>query len=286
MRFSLPPPPGAVFMNPSIVRTDEGYLCNVRCARHEGPRITTKNLLCHFNKNLFGGGDYIISSEFIEEPEDFPNPPNLLYSGIEDIRVFFHGNLLRGMAATWHITGGKCASMVLLTIATGGAKPRMVEWRALPSPEAGRQEKNWMPFVKGEQLMFVYSIEPTRIFSEAGAEVSRSRLPNASLGLARNLRGSSQLIPFRDGYLAVVHETEIPRERIYYHRFVYFNSAASPVAMTERFHFMAFGEEFVTGLCHLHGHARVVLSYSCKDSAALFGTIKTAEIWSKLIPLV
>ncbi len=144
-----------------------------------------------------------------------------------------------------------------------------------------------MPFMKGEQLMFMYSIEPTRIFSEAGVEISRARLPNPSLGLARNLRGSSQMIPFRDGYLAVVHETEIPKERIYFHRFVYFNAAASPVAMTERFHFMEFGEEFVTGLCHLHGHARMVLSYSSsRNAVAYFGTIKTGEIWSKLIPLV
>ncbi len=286
MPFSLPPPPGAVFMNPSIARTDDGYLCNIRCARFEERRIFTKNLLCCFTKNLFRGGDYIVSSEYLEIPEDFPNPPNLMFNGIEDIRLFFHGNLLRGIAATWHMTAGQCASMVLLTIATDGGKPRIVEWRALPSPVPGRHEKNWIPFIKDGTNMFVYSIEPTRIFSESGAEISRSRLPNASLGLARNLRGSSQMIPFQDGYLAVVHETEIPKERIYFHRFVYFNAAASPVAMTQRFHFLNLGEEFVTGLCHMHGHARVVLSYSSGDAVALFGTVKTAEIWSKLIPIV
>jgi hypothetical protein len=130
--------------------------------------------------------------------------------------------------------------------------------------------------------MFLYSIEPTRVFSEEGVEVSSVGFPDPARGIGANLRGSSQIIPFEDGNLGIVHETDPFNERKYFHRFIYFDSEMLPAALSDRFHFMEIGPEFVTGLCDSHDPDRLMVGYGVKDVKAYFGSVRKAEVKTKL----
>lgn len=283
--FEIPPPEGYKFTNPTIVKTADGYTVIVRCIRVEGQRIDTKNLFCRFGQSIYRSGDYIRYAEFLKEPANFPQVPNLLYTGIEDIRLFHFHNCLFGVATNHHVTNGARASMILLSINDRYPNPYISDWRPIPSPGPDRWEKNWMPFVKDEKIMLMYSVEPTRIFSEDGVELSSTRWPDPVIGLGANLRGNSQIIPFEQGYLAIVHETDAMKGRKYFHRFIYFDSEMLPAALSDRFHFLAIGYEFVTGLCEAHEPDRLMVSYSVNDSKACFGSVKKAEVWSTLTAL-
>lgn len=283
--FEMPPPEGWKFANPTIVKTVDGYTAIVRCMRSEGLRIETKNLFCRFGQSIFRSDDYIRYAEFLKEPDNFPQVPNLLYTGLEDIRLFHFRNCLFGVATTHHVTNGASASMVLLSINDRYPNPYISDWRPIPSPDPKRWEKNWMPFVRDEKIMFMNSVEPTRIFSEEGVELSSAKFPDPAKGLGVSLRGGSQIIPFDQGHLAIVHETDSMNEGKYFHRFIYFDSEMLPAALSERFHFMDIGRDFVTGLCESHEPDRLMVSYGVKDSKAWFGSVRKAEVWSKLIAI-
>ncbi len=283
--FEMPPPEGYKFMNPAIVKTVDGYTAIIRCMRMEGQRIDTKNLFCRFGQSIFRSGDYIRYADFLKEPDNFPRVPNLQYTGIEDIRLFHFRNCLFGAATTHHVTNGARASMILLSINDRYPNPYISDWRPIPSPGPDRWEKNWMPFVKDEKIMLMYSVEPTRILSEDGVELSSTRFPDAASGLGANLRGGSQIIPFEQGYLAIVHENDTTHGRKYFHRFIYFDQDVLPAALSDRFHFVVIGQEFVTGLCDSHEPDRLMVGYSLRDSKPWFGSVRKAEVLSKLIAL-
>ena len=57
----------------------------------------------------------------------------------------------------------------------------------------------------GDDLRFFYSVDPTRILTEAGVVVHEGA---ASIAI-ENFRGGSQAIPFDGGWLMLIHEWEL-----------------------------------------------------------------------------
>lgn len=155
----------------------------------------------------------------------------------------------------------------------------------LAGPEPGRDEKNWMPFVEGGELRFVYSCGPTVVVgldSPPGTVriVSRQTAPRE----AASLRGGSQGVPVEQGTLFVVHEVAAARAgRRYTHRFVLLNGAHRLVAMSPPFTFAQEGVEFCAGLAR-HG-SRLVLSFGVGDAAAGLAVIDTDDVLGLLRPL-
>jgi predicted O-methyltransferase YrrM len=129
-------------------------------------------------------------------------------------------------------------------------------------------EKNWMPFVQGDIVRFVYQTEPHTIvlrWDEAAHRVTPE--PPGATGM---IRGGSQLLPLPDGrFLACVHENRAPAGHSvgrYAHRFVLFDKFLQLERKSEMFVFKETGIEFCAGMALWKG--KLVLSFGLQDKEA------------------
>lgn len=128
-------------------------------------------------------------------------------------------------------------------------------------------EKNWMPLSVDGEFTYIYSLDPTAILPGP-----LSPCPFA----LEHLRGGAA-IPFKGGYLCVVHETiEADEGRIYLHRFVKLDVGFNVTAVSPAWVFAHHGIEFCAGLIEDDG--QLVLSYGLGDKEAWITTVKISEV--------
>ena len=144
---------------------------------------------------------------------------------------------------------------------------RIDELRFLPSPHRRLREKNWMPWVIDDELLLVYDIARVEVYRFARGElepVHRANKPDARL---KNCSGSSQLLPWGEDWICVVHTRVVSAARCFYlHRFVVISAAFQIQAVSREFFLESRGIEFCAGLAFSEHHA--VLSYGARDLEA------------------
>lgn len=198
---------------------------------------------------------------------------------LEDLRPFIHNRRLMAVAAAH--PGEIPARSVRQAIIE--LFPGLVgEVHLQPSV---RNEKNWMPLVRDNgELVFVYSVKPLVILrsDRDGVFWAPEKHP------AGMIRGGSQLVPWRDGYVAIVHQVyKPPRDReghnallgfwadpapesgppvTYLHRFVYFDRDLTSVQLGRLFFFREPGIEFCAGLVRWEG--QYVAAFGVADKEA------------------
>lgn len=189
--------------------------------------------------------------------------------GLEDVRLFAYRGELRGIACMCDQNADGRPEQITFRIdtETGYVFSSMVHQSPLP-------EKNWVPIVEPDRLLFVYSLRPlTLVLDERGKEVSRKPFLEGQGPSDPLLSGSSQAIPFLRGYLLVAHE----RVRgVYQHRFVHLNDRLQAVAMSRPFAFARIGVEFCCGMAQVDDH--MVLSFGFHDREAWLCSIPIPEI--------
>jgi hypothetical protein len=160
-----------------------------------------------------------------------------------------------------------------------GPTPTVSDWRILPGGAGPRWEKNWMPQVAGDDLRFVYSIDPERVLRDDGSVVHDLPSPFA----AATFFGGSQLIPFDDGWISIVHESEwVNRTRRYFHRFIYFDRDSRVRSFSRRFFMIEPGYEFVAGLAWSPGANALICSFSRDDRDPYLAFIDATEVRASL----
>ena len=138
---------------------------------------------------------------------------------------------------------------------------------------SSRHEKNWMPFVDAGRLRLVYSTDPLIVSTVDAAHraVPGAPLTHQSTG---HVRGGSQLVPWWDGWLGIVHQVYKPPQHapnynpmlsdfwatppshpisgvartVYIHRFAYFDRAMREVLLGKPWYWKVPGIEFCAGL--------------------------------------
>jgi hypothetical protein len=118
---------------------------------------------------------------------------------LEDLRLFFHQGKMCAVASSWVQDRPDIGlRQVLLEFSTDG-------WRiksARPQRQIAKCENNWMPCVlPAGELKWVRGIEPLNILSVADAAEGDT----VSVAAPTGLNGSSQLVAWRGGWLAVAH---------------------------------------------------------------------------------
>lgn len=231
--------------------------------------IHTRNFLLRLRHNF--------SVELAREilpPIDFPKPAFDLVVGFEDMRLF------RWRSAWWvnacvreQTREGWCEQWIArIDQSTGDA--RLVEPRPM-LPPVRQHEKNWMPWVDGDNLEFAYRLGVT--VDPTGVEVSRSPV-NFSVD---QISGGSQVIPFKAGFLSVVHEARhLPStdKRYYQHRFVWYDQAKRVQRITKPFYLHDKVIEFVAGVAMHPDGRRLMISYGREDKEAWIATVDANEL--------
>jgi tetratricopeptide (TPR) repeat protein len=257
-----------------LIRSTDGT------ANNSNP-INTRNWLVPLNRDLGS----ITQIELIpREPQQVEYP---LVVGFEDPRIFDHDNNLfisatvrqrcsDGLAEqTLARIGGPAGAASTLggysCLGLDGITP-MLRWPRL-------YEKNWMP-IEGSSIRFLY--RPGHVVDQAGQDLIKHEPTTLR---SDSFSGGSQLIPFRDGWLGIIHEAHVyidrPWKRYYSHRFVWYDSEFRLGRVSRPFFFKDKVIEFVAGLCqHPDKDGTLVISFGFKDCEAWLARVSADEVWN------
>ena len=288
-RVGFTPPELYHAMNPSVGRRGDDILMIQRTVNFtltedgtyhtpEGAPVNTRNFLLRLSAEL-----EIESAAEILPPEDLPAPAFDLVLGFEDARLFAWREQLWCVATVRQLTREGWCEQVLARIGEGeGGTLRLADWRVLKAEAPRQNEKNWMPVVAGESLRFIRLWDPTHIVDEAARTVSESTPAIAG----ENFRGGSQAIEFDGGRLAMIHEVlrgEREGQRVYRHRFVWFDALGVLRTASRPFFFRNKRLEYAAGLAWHPDRERLMVSFGADDREAWIATIDPAEVRAALM---
>lgn len=284
------PEPNWVAMNPSVTRRKDGRIvCNVRTVNYamdddgrytirDGNRwpsdddpIRTRNFLLDFGFDPF-------SQTVPPPPREILAPPDLPVNykgviGFEDMRIFEWKDQLWSVSAVRQLANDTAPEQVLARIGDDNyltdIKKMLPNFRAC--------EKNWMPFVQdnGDKLEFMYRLGIT---INSDGEFTK-QVPTGIL--SDQIAGGSQMVPFDDGWLCVVHEARpIPGRsiRFYQHRFAWLDYTLTLKKLSLPFFLKDRVIEYVAGACWAPDDKHILMSFGFRDKEALIGRVHHSEI--------
>ena len=287
-------PEGYIAMNPSVCAHGDKLCAIVRTVNYkidehgrylirgtdgtanDSNPIHTRSLFVEFDDDL-----KVISQREILPPVDLPAPQFKLVVGFEDMRLFTAGNKLYASSCMRELTPEGWCEQVLVGLECGdhssyGAQMTNMK-RMIREPR--QQEKNWMPIIDYRHPIDI------RFMYRCGEVVDSDGLrhefsdPDWDVGA---LGGGSQVLPYGNGYLALVHEARlIPGQqcRFYMHRFVKFDDEFRVKKITAPFYFNEKGIEYAMGLAwHPEEPTNLVISYGVKDAEARIGTVSQEDV--------
>ena len=282
---------GTGLMNPSIFVDGDTILVNLRHTNYTlyhsenkifahpwGPlqylhpendqTLTTRNYIQWLDDDL-----NVINSVQVDTVLD--QKPQWHFIGLEDARLFKWDNkfYICGVRRDDNTTGSGRMQLQELNIAY--EKVTEVSRHKIPAPGKNLSycEKNWMPIVD-MPFHFVKWCNPTEIVKfdiDTGNCNTVMLDENKKYQLPNDLRGSSQLIPFKNGHLAITHEVNLyndvqgRKDGKYRHRFVFWDKDWNLVT-SEFFHFMTGEIEFCAGMAYHKEH--LLISFGFQDNAA------------------
>ena len=286
-RVNFSPPAGYTLLNPSVARLRDGLVLIQRTANYwvsadgrfytvrDGGPVRTRNFLLAFD-DLWD----VVSAAEVLPPADMPPPVYEQVLGLEDMRLFARGDELWISATVREAnTLGLCEQFLARIELVGVGPARLVDWRVMRPEGEPAHEKNWMPWVSGNDLRFLAFCDPTQIRDGSG-KLLAEQAPPASLS---HFRGGSQLVNFDDGWLAIVHEVTVRNDARYYlHRFVRFDASGWVTGVSPRFYFHRKGIEFVAGLAWHPDGEKLIVSFGVGDEASWLATLPKAEVEAAL----
>jgi len=284
-------------MNPSIHKTKDGYqvICRSVNYTQKGAKefhtsdpsgvFRTRNFLVHFDaqcKKLWQ--QEIVENLSRERIRSF----NL--EGLDDCRLFgFQGDTY--FTCTTNDTN-PCGNfqISLCKLQQWGAQDSIEVESLLPllGPDPYRCEKNWLPFVKDDQLHLIYLCDPFTVFQPnlrtGECKTALQYTPSYDFS---HFRGSAAPIAFEDGYLMLVHEvtTRSDHSRVYLHRFVFLDQQFMIKKTSRPFIFLHQGVEFCCGMVINHSGSELILSVGIEDKEAYLCFVDIETVRSSLHPL-
>src|SRR5262249_34441227 len=141
--------------------------------------------------------------------------------------------------------------------------------------------------VDGPHLRFVYWQDPTTVIDQYGKVLCCNSVEIA----ADHFRGNTQVIPFDDGWLTIVHwVVHFDGWPKYRHRFVWYDRELRIKRISEGWVFsnktpelgLLEGYEYTTGLCWHPDQKRLVVGYQIHERESWIGVIDAKEVEAAL----
>jgi predicted GH43/DUF377 family glycosyl hydrolase len=288
--IDIPVPNGWSRFNPSVGEGTDGLRMIVRSSNYTIARnlrysinddaevVRTTNYLLDLTETLqIDAFQEINDSAFRLEPPLFP------VAGFEDCRLFRHQESWWVSATARDRDPQGIAQTVLMRLECD----TFAEMHVLSDAADRRHEKNWMPAPTGEvgALRFIYSSYPTVVlrYDDTAGTVAPEMISPGPL-IARHFRGGTQAISIDGGRLCLVHEVVSLNngDRVYTHRWVWFDSEWRLARLSQPFTFQDRGIEFAAGLARRGDD--LVISYGIWDREAWLATVPVDQVLSLLAP--
>ena len=159
---------------------------------------------------------------------------------------------------------------------------RVLDWEGLQD-----NEKNWMPL--GDGWLYACSHGGHTVTIDADPDmpgVYEVRQRGPAPPMAAGFRGGGQVVPFRDGWLGIVHEVAHldTGRRAYEHRFVWWDETLTLRKWSKLFFFVERQSiEFAAGLATIDD--TVFVSFGLQDAEAWLCRLKGGAVWDLLQPI-
>lgn len=283
---------GTGLMNPSVFIRNGKIIVNIRHVNYTfyhsetklfqhqfGPltyihpendlHLRTTNYYCELDENLVQTRTTKIDTSKFDTYE-----PMWDFVGLEDARIFeWEGRLYISGVRRDTTTNGE-GRMELSEIVVSDESVVEVSRFRIPPPKNPNSycEKNWMPFL---DLPFHYVkwSNPTEVVR---VDPEKKSCETVFLGdfipIGNDLRGGSQVISWRGGYMAIVHEVDLfnsetgRKDAVYRHRFVVWDKDFKMTRVTDPFFFMDAHVEFCIGMAE-YGDS-FLITFGFQDNAA------------------
>ena len=285
---------GLGLMNPSVYIDKGKILVNIRSVNYtlynsDGPDyehtwgplvyihpednwvLATENYLCTLNDDLD------IDWYRKVDTSKFDTPPIWEFWGLEDARLVRWDNKLymTGVRRDCNTIGSGRMELSEIEI----ADDQVVEVSRTRVPIVGEPgenqaycEKNWMPIID-KPYHYVKWGNPTEVVKFDMKKDRTIQIAHTDYEtIPHDLRGGSQVIPFRDGYLGLHHITyltKVPagrRDGKYRHQFTYWDKNWNPIKRSKVFSFLSGKVEFTCGLAEYQDS--YLITFGFMDNAA------------------
>lgn len=237
--------------------------------------LTTYNVFCELDD------DFNISSYQTVDTSELDVPPLWEFVGLEDARLVNWDGKLFMCGVRRDTTPNGVGRMELSEIQLKEGKIVEVNRQRMPapSPDTSYCEKNWMPildrpyhFVKWSNPTEVVKYDPVNKTTET--VIIKDFIDYGTY----DLRGGSQVVPYDNKYIAILHEVDLYSSEIgrkdadYYHRFVMWDQDFNLIKVSDRLRFMDAKIEFCCGLCVSGDEFLIVFGY--QDNGAFLLRVK------------
>jgi tetratricopeptide (TPR) repeat protein len=239
--------------------------------------LTTWNYLAEFNPDTLE-----ISNVQYIDTSDLDKKPLLAFIGLEDVRlVEWEGKFYcSGVRRDTTTNGQGRIELSEIEFQKDGIKE--IKRYRIPSPENDNSycEKNWMPIID-KPFHYIKWSNPTQVVKvslEKEDSVSCETIhlnKDSYLDGYADFRGGSQIIPYKNGYIGLVHETFLFRSELdrknaeYKHRFLYWDNNFNLINISPSFHFMDGMIEFAAGLSIINDFCFVTFAFQDNASFVL-----------------
>ena len=276
--------------NPSIIRTKDGYMVNVRRVNYDQKgginftiyspdgAVRTENTILKMDKNM------TIQSFHDIEDNTGRNKYMGKIRGIEDIRLFLHDGRVKFLCTVID-NNDRCWPEMGCGVIEDGEwddKISMEKLTIYKGPVKGRCEKNWVPYVVKGKLKLLYKSYPAIVYDVNGENINSDIVSTAQYKWD-DVRGGTPPIDFMGGLLLVTHEVVIHAgRRRYLHRLIHYTDGFKSVNASLPFVFEMPEIEFCLGMCISHEATHIIMSVGVEDSSARLYNVPIDAVVSML----
>lgn len=281
-------------MNPSICKHNGKILVNIRHTNYTlyhseqkrfehiwGPLVYLhpENDRVLATKNFIGTLDddlNIVEYAMIDTSKN-DKKPIWDFHGLEDIRLVEWDGKLFGTGVRRDTNTIGQGRMDLSEIFVDGNNVHEVKRTRVPATVGTEKttycEKNWMPIV-GRPYEYVKWCNPTEVVRYDPETHTTIQIHHGNYDgtVGYDERGGSQVLPYKDGYIALQHVTYFTKnvtrrkDGIYVHQFIQWDKKWNVVRRSPLFAFMGGQIEFSCGMCeHEDGY---LITFGFQDNAA------------------
>jgi hypothetical protein len=282
---------GTGLCNPSVLVKEDKILVNLRHIQYTlyhselqnyehpyGPLVylnpdgdntlTTTNYICEVDENLD------ISYFSVVDTSEFDKPPLWEFVGLEDARLINWDNKLYICGVRRDTDTIGTGRMELSEIEIYGNKVKEVSRFRVPGPGVDGEycNKNWMPILDLPYHFVKWTNGTEIVKTDINTKTTESLITKNWIFHPRDLRGGSQVLSYRDGYLALNHETDLyqseagRKDATYRHRFTFWDKNWNIQKISREFSFLEAKIEFACGLAKYKDD--YLITFGFQDNAA------------------
>jgi len=231
-------------------------------------KLKTTNYYCELDSNFNISRYNVVDTSFLDKE------PLWEFVGLEDARLIRWEDKLYLSGVRRDTTTNGQGRIELSEIIVGEDSVKEISRFRLEPPFDSDSycEKNWMPILD-RPYEYVKWTNPTEIVKANLETLKTDQLLHGNYEpLNRDLRGGSQVIPWKDYYITLTHEVNLfndtlgRKDGVYLHRIVLWNKNFERIKWSEDFCFMGGHIEFCAGMSYKDGN--FYITYGFQDNSA------------------